>query len=390
MKIIVNLTTLTKVGIIPLWLKKFQELAYLNHQVDIFFGNHINKTNFKKEDIYKYNQNSKTINKLPYVNSNKIRFMFYSLTRNFKAIFKSFKYINNYDIIYSPSSVLDLAIMPFFLKKIDSKIIWTTVFDNIVPITDPGNKITRFISWFFFQISLILIRQADLIFTISDDLKDYLINKNFDKNKIITTGNGIEIDLIKKSKKDPKHNFDALFIGRINETKGIFDMLKVLKIIKKTYPKFKLAIMGNGDNPTKNKFKNKIKKLKLQNNVKFLGYISGIEKFNIIKSSKSFWFLSVSQSESFGIALMEAVSSGISSFTYDLPVFKKIYKNNEVIFSPIHDFNIVAKQILELFKSKNFDNKKGKKLLGQYSWKNIISIENKAITNLFDTNNKTI
>lgn len=381
MKILVNLSTLTATGIIPIWLKKFQELEKLNHQIDIFFGNTSNKINLKKENIYTFNQKSKVIKTLPSINS-KIKFIFYSLKKNFQAIFKIKKYKYNYDLVYSPSSVLDLVIMPFFLKKSNHKIIWTTVFDNIVPITDPGNKIIRFIAWIFFQISLFFIKSADLIFTISEDLKEYLINRGFDQKKIIVTGNGVEIDLIKKAKKSKKYNFDALFIGRINETKGIFDMLYVLKEVKKTYPNFKLAIMGDGDIVTKNKFLNKIKKLKLKKNIKFLGYISGIKKFNIIKSSKCFWFLSTSKSESFGIALMEAVSCGLYGFTYNLPVFKKIYKKNEIFFSPIHNTKSVANQVLKLFKSKKFNNQNGIKLLGDYSWKNIIYKENEAIKNI--------
>ena len=73
----------------------------------------------------------------------------------------------------------------------------------------------------------------------------------------------------------------------------------------------------------------------LINNVLFLGYRKGLEKFNIITSSKCFWFLSVSESESFGIALLEAVCLGLPALVYDLDPFKKIYKNNEVfMFKP--------------------------------------------------------
>jgi len=366
MKIIVNLTTLTQNGIISIWFHKFQKIYKNNHQLDIFYGNKINK----------FTKTPRSTNSLPQVKS-KFKFTFYCIFRNLQSLFKIKKF-KNYDVFYSPSSVLDLAILPFFTKIFYPKIIWTTVFDNIVPITDPGNKITRFMAWLFFQISLILIRRADLIFVISPELRQFLIKKHFNKNKIIITGNGIETDLIKKSKKK-KYLYDALFIGRINETKGIFDMLQVLKQVKKKYPKFTLAIMGDGDEITKNKFKKQIKLMNLEINIKFLGYISGVEKFNIIKSSRCFWFLSVSQSESFGIALMEAVSCGIPAFTYNLPVFKKIYQNQEVIFSPLHQTNIVAQKNIKLFQSKKFNNLNGQKLLGKYCWENIVNLEIKAI-----------
>jgi glycosyltransferase involved in cell wall biosynthesis len=380
MRLLINLTSLTNSGIIPIWLKKFQELFQQNHQIDFFFDNQINKINLNKVNLYKYND-SKKIKKLPQIKS-KTKFIFYSIKKNLQSIFTIFKYRKNYDVFYSPSSVLDLVITPFFAKIYNPKIIWATVFDNIVPITDPGNKITRFLAWVFFRISLIFIRHADIIFTISPELRQFLIKNHFNKNKIVVTGNGIEIDLLKKAKKNNTYQFDALFIGRINETKGIFDMLEVLDTVKKTYPNFKLAILGKGDQNTKNKFTKQIKNLKLEKNIIMLGYIAGVEKFKIIKNSKSFWFLSVSKSESFGIALMEAVSCGIPSFAYKLPVFTKIYKNNEVIFSPIHRTDIVAKKVLSLFSSKKFSNPNGKKLLGKYTWENITKIENKAINRL--------
>lgn len=386
MKIVVNLTTLTQKGIVSIWLKKFQELSKLNSQLDLFYGQKLFKFNDQTSDIYQNNQTN-SIKSLPNPNT-KFQFTFHCLYQNFQALFK-IKQFKKYDVFYSPSSVFDLTIIPFFTKIRYPQIIWTTVFDNIVPISDPGNKITRFFAWLFFQFSLILIRRADIIFTISPELQQFLIKKNFNKNKIVITGNGVEMDLIKQSS-GKKYLFDALFIGRINETKGIFDMLNVLKQVKKTYPKFTLAIMGDGDEITKNKFKKQIHLMDLMENIKFLGYISGIEKFNIIKSSRCFWFLSISPSESFGIALMEAVSCGIPAFTYDLPVFKKIYNNQEVIFSPIYQTDIVAQKVINLFQSKKFFNLNGHKLLGKYSWENIVKIELSSIKTLPNSNDPKI
>lgn len=381
MKILVNLTTLTNSGILIIWLKKFQELSKLNNNIDILYGNSFLKKDLKKIDIYKFNRKFLPLNKLPKIKT-KLGFLLMSILKNFKSLFLVKKISSNYDCIYSPSSVLDLIILPFFVKKYNRKIIWSAVFDNIVPITDPGNKIIRFLAWIFFQISLILLKKADIIFVISQDLKDFLVKKGFSSKKIVLTGNAIENELIKKAKKSKKYHFDALFIGRINETKGIFDMLKVLKIITKKFPKFNLAIMGEGDNITKNKFQKKIKQLNLQKNIQFLGYKTGIQKFNIIKSSKCFWFLSVSQSESFGIALMEAVCCGLPSFTYDLKPFNEIYQNNEINISPKGDYRLVAKKVIKLFDNKNFDNKNGKKLLDKYSWEKIAEKEYSAFKKL--------
>jgi glycosyltransferase involved in cell wall biosynthesis len=157
---------------------------------------------------------------------------------------------NKFDVVFSISSVLDLVIFSYFLKLKNPKIIWCTILDNIVPISDPGNKIIRFLAWLFFQVSIFLIKKADIVFVVSPSLKEYLIWRRFNSSSIIITGNGIDTKTLQKAK-GTSSKYDCLFIGRLNETKGIFDMLDVVYKIKNKIPNFKLAIIGQGDNLTK-------------------------------------------------------------------------------------------------------------------------------------------
>ncbi len=376
-KLLINLPTIGDTGLCVAWLNKIKYFQKVGCQVYLNTGINIEKIK-NINDIYKFNQDfQKNHSYLKFKNNSKLEYVCLCLKRNFISLL-NIKKLKKFNIVYSPSSVLDLILISFLLKKINKKIKWITILDNIVPLNDPGNKITRTFAWIFFQISLLLIKSADHIFVISENLNQFLIKNKFNKHKITVTGNAIENELIKSIPYQTKI-IEALFVGRINETKGIYDMLKVLKIIINKYPKFKLFMMGNNDISSKEKFIKKIKVLNLNKNVVFLGYKTGIEKYKIIKQAKTFWFLSVSKSESFGVALLEAVASGIPSFVYDLKVFKKIYKNNEVIFSPIHDTKSVAKKVLNLFKSKKFTNQQGKKLLNKYSWEKIAKIEFKEI-----------
>ena len=356
------------------WIKKMNYFAKNGYDISIITNKngkkyYKDKINAKKYYIIKKNNIPKT----------KIGYLYEVLIRNIIAGI-NFRSIN-FDYIYSLAT-LDNLLFPFFVKIFNPKIKIFIQFDNIVPLNDPGNKIYRFLAWIFFKISLLLLRRADTIFAISPELKKYLIRHNFDPSKIIITGNAIEINLIKISKPQ-KIKYDGLFIGRINETKGIFDMLEVVNQVKKEIPNFKLAIMGEGDVSTKNKFKNKIKSLKLSKNIILLGTRNGLEKFSIIKSSKIFIFLSKSESESFGIALLEAVSCGLPAFVYDLPAYKNIYLNNEVNVFKKGDINSVSQAIIQTFKNKQFKNQNGQNLLGKYSWENIASIEFKAFKLLF-------
>lgn len=304
-----------------------------------------------------------------------LKLIFEGLRRNLIAwsFITRIKY--KYDIIFTRSSVLDLVIFPYILKKFDRQIKWLTVFDNIVPFSDPGNRIIRFLAWLFFRISLVLLKKADKIFTISRELKQFLSRNGINESQIVITGNAVENNLILKAKKDSKYNIDALFIGRINETKGIYDLLNVLLIVRKKFPNFQLAIRGDGDEFTVKKFKETIQQKNLEHNIQFLSYQTRFEKFNIIKSSKCFWFLSVSECESFGIALLEAVCCGLPAFAYDLKPYKNIYKNNEVMIFKKNDFKSVAENVIELFDKGEFHNKAGELLLNKYSWDKIAEIE---------------
>ncbi|MDD5552199.1 MAG: glycosyltransferase [Candidatus Pacebacteria bacterium] len=369
MNILINGLTIEEGNIVPLlrkikfWQKQENTIAILgNEKLKRKIGElRIINSNYTFIKV----QNTKNI-------KTKQDLIFEGLKRNIK-ILRTARGYGNFNVVYTISSVLDLIIFPFFLKRANKKIKWATVFDNVVPLNDPGNKIIRFLAWTFFHISLVLLKKADCIFVISEDLKRYLIKKGFDKEKIILTGNAVEANLIKKAKRNKKYNIDALFVGRINETKGIYDMLEVLEIVRKKYPNFQLAIMGRGDDLTEEKYKNEIKRRNLEKNVKFLGYKTGLEKFNIFKSSKCFLFLS--ESESFGIALLEAVCCGLPAFVYNLSPYKHIYKNNEVIISKKHDYKSVAEKVIQLFENKNFENKKGKLLVNKYSWDKIAKIE---------------
>lgn len=322
---------------------------------------------------------------LPYTKEtkSKLSFLFESLKRNLVAVFYIKKVADNFDVVYSVSSVLDLVIFPFLVKMYKRKIVWVTVFDNVVPFSDPGSRLTRILAWIFFKISLILIRKCNYIFVSTPELMEFLVKSGFNKSKLIQSNLGCDEESIISAKYNEKYNYDALYLGRINETKGIDDLLEVLKIVKEKYPKFSLALVGGGDELTISKYKKKISKEGLDSNVKMLGWVSEAVKYELLKSCKTFWFLSVSQCESFGIALLEAVCSGKPAFVYDLPQMKNIYCNGEINIFKIHDVKSVAREVLKVFDKRSFYNEKGIKLLGKYSWKSAAMKEVKTLEKVF-------
>lgn len=301
-----------------------------------------------------------------------------TLGRNLAASREIRKLRGQFHLVYSISSVLDLTWMPWLFKGKDPAVRWCTVMDNTVPFWSPGNPVIRFAAWLAFRASLLLLKRADRIFAISEALKKDLVGLGCPEDRLVVTGNAVEGDLIRASQPDPRYRVDALFVGRINEAKGIGDLLQVIQEVKKRFPNFQLALMGHGDAATEAKYKEEIRQRGLEQNTQWLGHREGPEKYDILKSSKIFVFLSAT--ESFGVALLEAVCSGLPCFAYDLPAFRSIYQDHEVTLFNQGDWPAVARKIIETFEKGDFENLTGKALLDRYgSWAQIAETEYQAV-----------
>ncbi len=306
--------------------------------------------------------------------TNKLSFIFVRFKRTILTAFLSRK-ISNTDVLYSISSVLDLVLLPFFIKLFKPKIMWTTLYENHVELSGQGNFIIRLLAYIFHLIARQLIRRVDTIFVISPKLKRDLVNLGYNPEKLVITGNAINTKAIELALKHKKYEYDGLFMGRLDPQKGVFDLLKITQKIKNEFPKFKLIIAGRGLANVEDKLKLKIKNMNLTNNVKLVGYISGNAKYKLLVNSKVFIF--PSYKESFGVSLLEAVTSGTTAIAYDLPVYSDIYQNNEIKTVPKGKAIQLAQKVIETLKEKDYENKRGLQLLKskKYSYERISNIE---------------
>ncbi len=373
-KILVSAITLDSANLVPL-LTKIKYWTAKDVEIWIYGSEEL----FSKIDNLNIVSSYKKIVISAHIDfSSRYKILLGSIKRNLIAILNIKQTLSHrFDAIYCISSVLDVILFPVICKIVNKKIKIYVVFDNTVPLFTngsliSGNILLRILGFLFFKLSVILFKNIDYIFAVKPELKEFLLNKGFSSKKIAVTGNGVEKDLILKAKRKVGLETDALFIGRINEAKGIYDMLEVLARVVKKLTRFKLGIMGSGDEDTVKKFKEKIKNLKLNKNVIFFGFVSGKKKFDILKSCKVFLFLS--ETESVPIAPLEAVCMGKKTIVYDIDAYN-MYRNGEVIRFRQKDFKRISGKIMELLHSKSLVNIAGKKLLNDYSWENIAKIE---------------
>ncbi|MEK6860162.1 MAG: glycosyltransferase family 4 protein [Nanoarchaeota archaeon] len=195
--------------------------------------------------------------------------------------------------------------------------------------------------------------------------KTYILNK-FGGEQIYIIKKYAGVDIEKKGiKKDKK--YDLSFIGRFHKQKGLFEIPKILKIIKKEKPNIKLVLIGGGNSKIEKRFFKIAEKEGVKDNIDYVGFISSDKKFDYIRKSKVFIF--PSYYESFGQVALEAMANGLPVIAYDLPIYCVFEKG--MIKVPILDNKTFAKEIMKLLNDKNYYNKISKDALNYastFSW----------------------
>lgn len=131
------------------------------------------------------------------------------------------------------------------------------------------------------------------------------------RKEIKVIPNGIdfgEIEMIKASEEES----DIIFAGRLIKEKNVDVLIKAVKLVRKEIPDIKCMIIGDG--PEKSKLEKLNSDLKMDNNVRFTGFLEDYDDvISYMKSSKV--FVLPSTREGFGIVAMEANACGLPVVT---------------------------------------------------------------------------
>jgi len=149
----------------------------------------------------------------------------------------------------------------------------------------------------FFEKTIVRIKHS-AIHTVSEAVKEDLLTMGA-KHPIYVIPNSIPINQVTKLE---SKQFQLISISRLTFYKNIQVTIKSLHIVKKSFPKVSLVIIGVG--PYRKNLEKLVKKLDLQENVVFKGHVSEKEKKELIATSQALVF--PSKFEGFGIVILEA------------------------------------------------------------------------------------
>lgn len=205
----------------------------------------------------------------------------------------------------------------------------------------------------FLPLVKLSIEASDGVTAVSRFLKEKTLTNYYINKDIEVIHNFIDSEVYKpvcneKFKKHIAPNNEKILIHTSNfrPVKRVSDTIKILQIVKKEVPT-KLILIGDG--PDRSECERMTRELKLEKDVIFLGKQDGLE--NLLSVADI--FLMPSQSESFGLSALEAMSCGvpvISSSVGGLP--ELIVHNNNGFIAEFGDVDRMAKYALELLQKK--------------------------------------
>lgn len=287
--------------------------------------------------------------------------------------------LKQFDIVYSTSDYFCDIVPSWILKKRRQNTKWIAMIHHLCrnPLTRKGNFVMNFFSFVLQRCSFALIQSLAnciLVYNTPEGkiIRDYFLKKGF-KHSIMYVNNGINYEFISKVKA-AKKKYDACFVGGLRASKGIFDIIKIWRLVTAHDHKLTLAIAGGGMTNTVLAAKKEIAKLRLQHQITLLGSLKPRSLIQVIKASKV--FVSTSHEEGWGIAICEALACKVPVVAYKLPAFS-IFQDT-IVRVEKNDYENFSHQVLKLLTNDIVRKKysaRGLQLIVNYDWDSIAQKE---------------
>lgn len=173
-----------------------------------------------------------------------------------------------------------------------------------------------------------ILDKCEIVIVLSHQWKDFII-KTFGHKNIQVINNIISVPN-KYPIKKTDNKFRVLFLGKIGEGKGIFDLLQVIRSDKEYFKdKLLLKVGGNGE---VEKLKKEIQENQLEGIVEYAGWVSGNKKIELLNECDLYAL--PSYNEGLPISVLEAMSYGkaiLSTRIGGIPVIVRDKKNGFLI-----------------------------------------------------------
>lgn len=192
-------------------------------------------------------------------------------------------------------------------------------------------------------------RHADLTMCLSEvvgaDYQDLERRLGLHPSKVIQAGCGLDFSEIDATPPQEKR-YEAVFLGRMHQQKGVFELPEVWAQVVANLPSARLAVIGEG--PHRARTQRLFEEKGLAENVVFFGGVPEKRKNALLAASKM--GLSLSYEEGWGLSVTEYLAAGLPVIAYDLPVFRSVFPQQLDLVKP-GDTTAVADRLISLLQN---------------------------------------
>jgi len=231
-----------------------------------------------------------------------------------------------------------------------------------------SNFLKKFPHFFEIFVNFCNLRLDGLIAVSKVALKYF---ENFKKPKVLIP-NGVDLEAFNPKNKKIERFLDGkinlLFVGRIEERKGLIYLLKAFLILKRKYQNLRLIVVGDGPE------RENCEKFTKENNLKDVIFLGNVEKDlpSLYATCDIFCAPSIF-GESFGLVILEAMASGKPIVGFANEGYKELMKGTrgEKFLAKPRNFKELAEKIEILVKNKKLREEMGKwgeREAKKYSW----------------------
>ncbi|WP_300351651.1 glycosyltransferase family 4 protein [Clostridium sp.] len=214
------------------------------------------------------------------------------------------------------------------------------------------------------KIEIKLLKRNNKVIAVSESIREYLYNKI---SNVYVIHNGIkgikyESNNIHINEFD-RDKFLVIFIGRLTEVKGIYNLVKIIKKIKYINKKIEFLILGEGE--LREYLECEILKNKLDN-VKLLGFKENVGEYLF----SSDLLIMPSNMEGIPITILEAISCGIPCVASNVGGIPEIINDTNGVLYENYDIDDAVSKLdfLENNKGKMENLKRNCKIDFELKW----------------------
>jgi glycosyltransferase involved in cell wall biosynthesis len=228
-----------------------------------------------------------------------------------------------------------------------------------------------------------VLQRCDRVVGVSQALINEVLKLGISSNKVLVISNGVDVERFKPLPLRFRQNI-ILYVGSLIERKGLKFLLSALPNVFKSFPSYRLLIVGEG--PQYPELKRMSDSLNITDKVIFLGFQSHERVRTLMQLAKLFVLPSTEEAQ--GVVLLEALACGTPVVASKVGGIPEVITSDVGILVPCANSGALSEAIVSILSDNarwlNMSEQARTRAENLYSWKRIarqwISVYEEVLT----------